>query len=767
MTSETRKADSSDSETPKAKTTKSKTTKSKTTKSKTMSRYLYRLGRFSFRHPWAVLGTWLVVLLGVGGAGLGLGGQPVDNFSIPGTESQRAIELLQEKLPTFAGAQTQVAFAAQGDATLTDPRVAAAIQESIANVNAIPQVAMAAGPAETRLASPDGRVALGTVQYATQIGGVADATLQALQRAMDPAEAAGVQVDYSGSIYPGFKISIPVEPEIIGIAIAFIILLITFGAVVAAGLPILTAGIGVGVGALGILAAAALTDIPSAALSLALMLGLACGIDYALLVLTRHRNNLLLLMDPEDSAALAIGTAGSSVVFAALTVIIALCGLSLVGIPFLTAMALAAAAAVFIAMLVVLTLLPALLNFAGTKVAKFVSTPLRPGHAKQVAQIATYTPQRTLGASWARFVVRFRKQLLLVGVAALAVLGLPALGMHFGLPSGATQPESSTARQAYDLTAQHLGPGFNGPLLVIADLSGAPDPTAVGSITAALQAEPGVLHAAPAASQNDVAVIQVIPETGPTDPATADLVTTIRDDRQTIEGSTGAAILVGGPTASNIDTSEKLAEALPIFLLVVVGLAFILLTVAFRAALVPITSIIGFLLSVFAALGVQVAIVQWGWGASLLGIIPGPTISFLPIIVLAIIFGLSSDYQIFVVSRIKEEYVKSDDALEAIRLGVGLSARVIAAAAAIMVGIFLAFLVATDPIIKSVALTLAVGVLLDAFVVRLTLIPAIMAVLGRRMWVHSRWFGKVVPDLDIEGTALDAEHRRAAGVEVP
>ena len=360
-----------------------------------------------------------------------------------------------------------------------------------------------------------------------------------------------------------------------------------------------------------------------------------------------------------------------------------------------------------------------------------------------------------MGAAWARFVVRFRKPLLLGGSAALIVIGLPSLGMHLGLPSGSSQPESNTSRQAYDLTAEHLGPGFNGPLLVVADLTGA-TPDAAQTIAANIAREDGVVAATPAGGDQRTAVIQVIPETGPNDTATADLVRQIRADRDEIQADTGATFLVGGNTASNIDTSDKLAAALPVFLVVVVGLAFILLTIAFRAALVPITSIVGFLLSVFAAMGVQVAIFQWGWGAGLLGVTPGETISFLPIIALAIIFGLSSDYEVFVVSRIKEELSNTDDALDAVRSGVGLSARVVTAAALIMFGVFIAFLAAGDPIIKSVGLTLAVGVFLDAFVVRLTLIPAVMAMLGDRMWARSKWFDKYVPDLDIEGTALES-----------
>ena len=588
------------------------------------------------------------------------------------------------------------------------------------------------------------------------------AVLTAPRRSQDadsPGEQAGLRVEYGGSVYPGYKVDVPHLPEIIGIGVAFLILVITFGAVVAAGLPIITAGIGVGIGALGIFVAAAFVDMPTAALSLALMLGLAVGIDYALFILNRYRNNLLLLMPRDEAAGLAVGTAGGAVVFAALTVIIALCGLAVVGIPFLTYMGLAAAVSVFIAMLIAVTLLPALFGFAGGQVARFIQPPLQPGRPKEVAQVATYTPHRTMGATWARFVVRFRKPLLVTGAAGLILIGLPTLGMHLGLPSGASQPESSTARQAYDLTAEHLGPGFNGPLLVVADLGDASDPRAVQTIAANLGREQGVVAAAPAGGNQNTAAIQVIPATGPNDTATADLVQRIRADRDAIEADTGATILVGGNTASNIDTSAKLAAALPVFIIVVVGLAFVLLTVAFRAALVPLTSIVGFLLSVFAAVGVQVAIFQWGWGASLLGITPGETISFLPIIVLAIVFGLSSDYEVFVVSRIREELSRTDTAVDAVRSGVGLSARVVTAAALIMFGVFIAFLAGGDPIIKSIGLTLAVGVFLDAFVVRLTLIPAVMAMLGDTMWKHSKWFGRYVPDLDIEGTKLEAEHR--------
>ena len=303
-----------------------------------MSRYLFALGGLSFRRRWLVLGTWLAVLIGVAVAFVGFRGEPSDNFTIPGTESQRAVEQLQQRLPAFAGAQTQITFAAPPGRTLTDPTIAPAIDRAVASLARVPDIAAAAGPTQTRQVAPDGQVGLGTVQWRAPIGEVTDASLDRLEAAMKPVQDAGVRVEYAGSVFPGYKVDVPHLPEIIGIAAAFLILLVTFGAIVAAGLPILTASIGVGIGALGIFVVAAFVDMPSASLSLALMLGLSCGIDYALFILNRYRNNLLLLMPRQEAAALAVGTAGGSVVFAALTVVIALCGLAIVGIPFLTYM---------------------------------------------------------------------------------------------------------------------------------------------------------------------------------------------------------------------------------------------------------------------------------------------------------------------------------------------------------------------------------------------------------------------------------------------
>jgi RND superfamily putative drug exporter len=349
--------------------------------------------------------------------------------------------------------------------------------------------------------------------------------------------------------------------------------------------------------------------------------------------------------------------------------------------------------------------------------------------------------------------------MLIGGIAVLGVLAIPATQIHLGLPSGASQPAGNTQRQAYDLTTEGFGAGFNGALLIVAQDVRRPADTQ--QIAGSLTKLPGVAKVTPVATQNGVSLLRLIPESGPADPATTTLVHSIRDDRAAIEGRTGAHILAGGTTASNIDVSAKLSAALPIFLIVVIGLAFILLTFAFRTILVPVKSILGFLLSMAAALGAQVAMFQWGWGEHIFGITPAATISFLPIIMLAIIFGLSSDYEVFVVSRIKEDYTRNGDARRAVQRGTGLSARVVTAAALIMFSIFVAFMFTSDPTIKAIGFSFAAGVFLDAFAVRLLLVPAVMAIVGSRLWYHPRWFARHIPDPDIEGQRLD--HQLAEG----
>ena len=725
-----------------------------------MSSFLYRLARSAYGHRRLVLGLWLLAAIAAIVIAQASGGQTNDTFSIPGTESQNAAAVLTSKLPAFSGGSTTIVFATAnaagtgtGTAKVTDAADKTAIDSAMASLKSIPQVSVVTTPFASKLISPSGTIALGTVQWSVPATSVTDASLNAVTAAMKPAQAAGLRVEYNGSVYPGWRFKVSETPELIGVIIAFFILMITFGAFAAAGMPILGAILGVVITLMGVTAVAAVVTIASASTTVALMLGLSCGIDYGVFILSRHRTNLLNGMTPEESVPLAVGTAGSAVVFAGLTVIIALCGLSVVGIPFLTVMGLAAATAVAVALLIALTLVPALLGFAGMKVATFTRLPLLGARAERTARRSAADPDSPAGARWARFVVRRRWPVLIGGIVLLGVLALPALSLQLGLPGASSDPTSSTDRQAYDLTTEGFGAGFNGALLIVGqDVRG---PADTSQMAAALTKLPDVATVTPVTTTNGVALIKVIPKSGPNDPATATLVNTIRGDRAAIEGGTGAHILVGGTTASDIDVSAKLSGALPIFLIVVVGLAFILLTFAFRTILVPIKSILGFLLSMAAALGAQVAMFQWGWGQHIFGITPTETISFLPIIMLAIIFGLSSDYEVFVVSRIKEEFTKNGDARRSVERGTGKSARVVTAAALIMFSIFVAFMFTSNPTIKAIGFSFAAGVFLDAFVVRLTLVPAVMAIIRSKLWYHPQWFARYVPDPDIEGKRLD------------
>lgn len=719
-----------------------------------MSIYLYRFAHFCVRHRRAVLAVWLVAAVAAIALAQLSGGKTDNEITIPGTEAQRAASVLEQKLPAFADGQSQVVFATKGSsgAGVTSASDQAAIKAALANLSEVGQVTGVSDPFATRMVSPDKRVAVGTVQFGVKALKVDKSNADAMRQAVAPATKAGLQVEFGGTVYPGVNTAIGETPEVIGLIVAFLILLITFGALIAAGVPILAAVISLVVSLMSITALASVVKVASASTSVAVMLAMSCGIDYGLFVLSRHRAGLLSGLEPEESAARATGAAGSSVVFAGLSIVIALCGLSVTGIPFLTIMGLTAAGAVVIAVLASLSLLPAMLGFAGGRITRFLR-PFGKDRPARVARMAMEEPERTMGHRWAAFVSAHRRTVLAVGVLVMLVMAFPALHMRLGLPGAEARSTSNTSRQAYDLVGEHLGVGFNGPLLVVVEDDATE--TKAATMAASLAKLPDVVSAAPLAVSNGAAVIQVIPTSGPSDAKTTTLVHRIRDDRSAIEGATGSHILVGGPTASNIDVSSKLASVLPTFLIVVVGLAFLLLTFAFRTIVVPIKSIIGFLLSVSVAFGVEVAVFQWGWLANLLGVTKDVTVSFIPIIVLAIVFGLSSDYEVFVVSRIKERFTKGGDAGEAVVKGAGESARVVTAAALIMGCIFVAFVFTDDPTVKAIGFTFAVGVFVDAFLVRLTLVPAAMAIIGKAIWYHPRWFAKYIPDPDIEGDKLE------------
>ncbi|MDG9678264.1 MMPL family transporter [Micromonospora sp. DH14] len=733
-----------------------------------MATLLYRLGRGALRRRRLVVALWLVVLVVAGLAAATLRGPTASNFTMPGTESQRALDLLSEQFPAASGATGTIAVKAPADGQLATGEGQAVVQELVQEASALPGVVGAVNPFQVGAVSPNGRYALVQVQFATGGDEVTDEQRTAYEEVGAAVKAKGWQVAPGGEVLGG-------EPEIgsteaIGVLVAAIVLIITFGSLVAAGMTMLNALIGVGVGMAGLFALSGVIELTSTAPILALMLGLAVGIDYSLFITSRHRQNLLEGMSPEEAVGRAVGTAGSAVVFAGATVVIALAGLAVVHIPFLTVMGLAAAATVTIAVLVAITLQPALLGFAGHRV---LPRRLRAVPTASVADgvgtdeddtdvtdrpAATTTPiedRNGFGFRWARLVTRFRVPVILVALLGLGLLALPTPDMRLALPDASTATEGSPARVASDLTTEGFGPGFTGRLaVVVAGDDAQATAAAVPQVTAMIQRTENVLAVAPPQLSPDgrTALLGVVPKTGPTDEATETLVHDVRD---AVGGVQGADVLLTGATAIGIDVSEKLSDALPIYLLLVVGLSVLLLMLVFRSLLVPLKAALGFLLTVAATFGITVAIFQQGHLADLVGLdTPAPLVSFLPILLIGILFGLAMDYEVFLVSRMREDFVHGDTAREATISGMGHGARVVTAAALIMISVFGGFVFLDDPIIKSMGFALAIGVAIDAFVVRMTIVPAVMSLLGDRAWWLPRWLNRALPNVDIEGEGL-------------
>jgi RND superfamily putative drug exporter len=734
-----------------------------------MATVLYRLGRFSYRRRGLVALLWLFVLALAGVGAATLQGPTSGAFSIPGTESQRATELLSERMPQAAedGAVARVVFTAD-DGTLTDPGPAAAIATVTEELRKQPKVAAVTDALQGRQVSQDLRTGFTTVDYAVSPLDLTEADHEELLRIGRTAEPAGVTVEFTGTAVREGGEEMPVEA--IGIAVAAVVLAITFGALLAAGLPLLTAVVGVGLGVLGIAIASGFFELSGTTQTLAVMLGLAVGIDYALFIVSRYRHELLAGRDGEEAAGRALGTAGSAVVFAGLTVVIALAALTVVGIPFLAQMGLAAAGTVAGAVVIALTLLPALLGYIGPRILGRRGTA-----AKDTESDAVEGGRPAMGERWATAVVRRRWLTAAGSLLVLGVVAVPAADLRMALPSDGTASHETTQRRAYDNLSLGFGPGTNGPLAIVADLAAVPAAdrkAAVATVQSTLTGLDGVAMVMPAAFNpaGDTAVLSLIPGSGPSDEATETLVHAIRGQAGDVREQTGATMYVTGQTAVNIDVSEKLAEALLPYLAVVVGLAFVLLTLVFRSLLVPLKATLGFLLSVAATFGAVVAVFQYGWLAELIGVdTTGPIVSFLPVLLIGILFGLAMDYEVFLVTRMREEHVHGADADHSVVLGFRHGARVVTAAAVIMISVFAGFVLTDDPIIKSIGFALAFGVLVDAFVVRMTLVPAVMSLLGNRAWWLPAWLDRVLPDVDVEGEKLtrSLEERSHAAPHLP
>ncbi|MFC9944552.1 MMPL family transporter [Streptomyces pratensis] len=710
-----------------------------------MAILLYRLGRLSFRRRGRVVALWLLLLALLGGGAAAFSGPTTSKFSIPGTESQKALDSLAREFPQAGGATGTIVVAAPEGGKLT-PSAVAPVTEEAAKV---PGVLAAVDPFASRAVSQDGRYALVQVQFESGVDGITDAQREAFGEA--GADVADLRVEHGGEIMRG----VPEvgSTEIIGVAVAALVLVLTFGSLVAAGMTLLNALVGVGAGMAGLFALSSTIELTSTAPILALMLGLAVGIDYALFITSRYRHYLSEGMDGEEAAGRAAGTAGSAVVFAGATVVIALAGLAVAGVPFLTVMGLAAAATVALAVLVSLTLLPAVLGFAGARVL-----PRKQRTRDRTSAPAPVEAESGFGFRWGRIVARLRVPVLVLGVVGLGALALPVQDMRLALPDASTEAVGSPNREAYDLTTEGFGEGFNGRLVAVVSGDTARATGAAAKETAALIMETDGVLAVAAPQMNEkgtTALLAVIPETGPTAAATEDTVNGIRDR---VEDVKGASIALTGATAVGIDVSEKLSNALPVYLLLVVGLSVLLLMLVFRSVLVPLKAALGFLLTIGATFGITVAIFQEGHLADLVGLdTPGPLVSFLPILLIGILFGLAMDYEVFLVSRMREDFVHGSDARESVISGVGHNARVVTAAAVIMTAVFGGFVLMHDPIIKSIGFALAVGVLIDAFVVRMALVPAVMHLLGRAAWWLPGPVDRALPDLDIEGERLHRE----------
>ena len=708
-----------------------------------MANLLYRLGRFSYQRRRLVAAVWalFLVLLGVGA--LTLGGKTTNTFSIPGTESQRALDALKQDLPAASGASSAVVVKAPDGKTLADPAVKAAVGTTVARAEKLPEVVAAVDPFTSKAISRDSTTGLISVQFDKPADELSKESTKAYD-GLSALSSGDLKVVPGGQIVGG-----PPDvgaTEVIGVVVAAVVLVVTFGSLVAAGMTLLTALLGVLAGMAGLFLVTAFADVSSTAPILALMLGLAVGIDYSLFISSRHRAQLAEGMDEEESVARATATAGSAVLFAGATVVIALAGLSVVGVPFLTAMGFAAAATVLTAVLVALTLLPALLGFVGKRVLP-----------RRLRKAAAAPPVEGFGFRWGRFVTRFRIPIVAVGIIGLGLLAVPVKDMRLALPDGASAAAGTNERVAYDLTATAFGPGANGPLIVVVKSgSAAMAGAVVEQVLAKTQGFKDVVAAQPggASADGSTRLLQVIPASGPATEETSDLVKSLRGAIQPL-ATGGTTISVTGNTAVGVDVSNKLSNALPTYLLVVIGLSFLLLLLAFQSLLVPLKATLGFVLTVGATFGITVAVFQKGWGASLLGVdSPGPLVSFLPIIMMGVVFGLAMDYEVFIVSRVREEFVHGKHATQATVEGLGHGARVVTAAALIMASVFSGFILVHDPIIKAIGFGLTIGVLIDAFIVRMTLVPAVLSLLGDRAWWFPRWLDRLTPRVDIEGESL-------------
>lgn len=760
-----------------------------------MGRFLNKLGLLTFKHKWMTLAIWLAIAAILGAAALTFAKPPTSAITIPGTDAQIALDRVSEIFPGMGMGSAKVVFKTP---SVSQPitNYKEAIYNLVQNVKEVDGVAGIVSPFENPMAiSSSGDVAFAEIQLSGGVGSVESSTIESIDKIVsDSRVASGLTIEVGGGAVDYAPADILGIGEIAGVVLALFVLVLALGSLVAAGMPIIIAIITVAISMAGLFALSEVIEIGSTTPVLAVMLGLAVGIDYSLFIVSKYKSYLLEGYSYKDAAGRATGTAGSAVIFAALTVVIALSALVVVQIPFMAVMGLAGAATVGLAAILAVTLIPALLSFVGDKIFRPKTRGKIASAQSRGVKAAKLASRKTIWYKWGEKITKRPIIVLVVAVLAVAAIAWPAHDLKLGLPSDQFASETTTQRKAYDILEQSFGVGFNAPLLVVVE--GLPVVTdsdrdmvrqqimaqSAGQIPAGMsQAEMAAMleqqvdqyaklaglgkvaslvtslddvqSAVPALATEDgtKGMIQVIPKSSPSDQSTIDLISFLRDksNRESLTGSDDVSLAVTGATALQDDINIKLAQAVPVYLGVIVGLSLILLLIAFRSILIPIKATLGFLLSVLAMFGALVVIFQWGW----LGIIdaPGPIVSFIPIIATGVLFGLAMDYEFFIVSSMHESYEKNKNAKQAIKDGFGLGSKVVTAAGIIMIAIFAGFAFNTDLTIQAIGFGLAIGILIDAFVVRMTIVPAVMTLLGKSAWWLPKWISRMIPHISIDG----------------
>ena len=715
-----------------------------------------RLARWSARHPLLVVLIWLLAIVGAQVSAATVGTDFRNTFALPGTDSQAAADLLEERFPEASGdADTVVISVDEG--TVTDDAVREPVQallDRVAELESVTAVASPYSPVGAMQVSADGTVAYATVQYDRPGIEVPRADLEAVVELAEEAEHDGLKIDVGGQGVAALSHPEVGIGELLGVAFAALVLLLAFRSPIAMAMPLVSAAGALGVSTAVVRLASNVTTISDVAPTLGVLLGLGVGIDYALFIVNRHRGNLRAGVPVQESIVAALATSGRAVVFAGIVVILALLGMFLTGIEFLYGLAIGASASVAFTVLASITLIPALLSLAGARVLG--------RRARRAVSAGEFVSDHTAGAfrRWAGLVQRRPALLVVLALGALLIVAAPAADLRLGTADQGNDPAGTTTREAYDALAEGFGPGINGPLVIAVDLSDnqvtGPDDTVLQSLTAQLTAEPGVAGVAGPIPNSDgtAAVLRVVPSTSPQDEATSDLIDRVRTEIvPAAEAASGAEIHVGGPTATFDDFADEIQAKIPLFVSVVIGLSVLLLVLAFRSVLVPLVGAAMNLVSVAAAFGVVVAVFQWGWFGDLIGLgNAGPIEPFLPVILFALLFGLSMDYQVFLVSRMHEEWQRTGNNATAVRTGHADTGKVIVVAASIMVFVFGAFVTGDSRTIKLVGLGMAAAVLLDAFVIRMLVVPAIMHRIGPANWWLPGWAARVLPRFEVEGT---------------